>query len=240
MAHEATAVVRVDAADAGSALVRRVFEEVMRPSFSVEELPDLATFVAGFADGEQEASLLVEADGAPLAAAVYDVFRPGLPALLSYLAVRPGARGSGAGARLLAASADHWRERGDTLVLGEVHDPRCYAERPDERPAARLRFYDRQGAELLWQPWIQPSLAAGSPRVPGMLLMALLRRPPHDGPVVDVELLRAWIEAYFELAEGAVPGDAPYRALLARLDRWPDGVPVGRMGDYGEVELLTG
>ncbi|MCV2396409.1 GNAT family N-acetyltransferase [Actinotalea sp. M2MS4P-6] len=211
--------------------IAQVHARLLEPAFEPTELVTVESLVEGVAAGETEV-LVTARDGEPQAVAVGD-FSPGV-ALLSYLAVAPGHRSTGLGATLLAAAVARWLARVDppAVVLTEVEDPACHeahALRGD--PARRVRFYARGGGRLLDVPYFQPSLGAGLPRVPGMLLVALHIDPrlEHDGRLTDAAPVVAMLEGYFDWAEGvARPADADARALFAALER-PGGVPIAAL-----------
>lgn len=228
-------VVEIEEVADHAPLLRRVYDEVLRPSFGRSELPDEASLLASLR-ADQYATVAI-ADGDPIAVAVSSRPTAGPVGILSYLAARPGTRSRGSGGRLLEHCIGRWRERGPALVLGEVHDPRAHATTDDERPLDRLRFYERRGSELVWSPWLQPALSPSTPRVGGMLLLAIARAAPFDGPTLPPGALLAWAEDYYRSSEGAVPDDPAYRELVARLDP-PGGLEVRPVAAYPELEPL--
>lgn len=228
-------VVEIEQIAGNEALLRRVYDEVLRPSFGTAELPDEASLHASLAH-DQYATVALGDEG-PLAVAVSSRPDAGDVGILTYLAARPGTRSRGSGGRLLDHCLTRWRERGPSLVLGEVHDPRLHATTDDERPLDRLRFYERHGSELVWAPWLQPALSPSTPRVGGMLLLAIARRSPFDGPNLPAGALLAWAEDYYRECEGEVPGDAAYRELAARLDP-PGGPAVRTVAEYADLPVL--
>ena len=117
-------------------------------------------------------------------------------------------------------------------MVAEVHDPRCHARTDDERPADRLRFYDRTDATVLG-PWVQPALTSDGDRVRGMLLLDLFR----SEPAVPAHLLGEFTETYFVFAEGAEPVDAEYAELRRRLAAATPGPGVA-IDDLDLVPLL--
>lgn len=220
-------------------LVSGAFDAVLRPSFSIDELPSIDT-VTG-ADGDDGYRLLVVAvgredgdgDGDALGAALYSEDGTGL-GKLDYLAARPGIRSRGVGSALMGRLASVWPGRPVVAVLGEVHDPRFHAEGPDELPSARLRFYQRCGARLLDLPWVQPRLSPDGARVHHMLLVDLL---PGIGQPLSSERVGRWVQGYYLAAEGAVPTDSTYEALLARVFS-RDEIGLGSI-DHPEVDPLV-
>ena len=215
-------------------LVERSYLEVLAPSFTDDEIPPLDEFLTEVA----ASSLLVATDqGEPTAVAVIDAEPDARLALLSYLAVRPGLRGTGVGSQMMDRLRDLWRKGDAEAVVGEVHDPRCWAESDDERPAARLRFYERNGARLLTVPWVQPRLRKSGQRVGGMVLLVWDGHAAHDS--VPSDWMRDWMLDYYRSAEGTTDptGDATVAALLARVGA-VDPIPVRAVSDLVDVPLL--
>lgn len=202
-------------------LVRQVYDAILRPSFDADELPSIEA-VTGVM-GDQVDRLLVVAvdDEVPIGAALYSEDGSSV-GKLDYLAARPGIRSRGVGSALMGRLAAVWSDRPVVAVLGEVHDPRFHAEGPDELPSARLRFYQRCGARLLDVPWVQPRLSPAGARVHHMLLVDLLA---DVGKPLSSERLARWVEGSYVAAEGVVPTDPTYEALMARvLARDPVGL----------------
>lgn len=129
--------------------------------------------------------------------------------LVAYLVVAATARSGGIGARLLSRAAP--RRAPAPLVLAEIEDPRCFAPGDAGDPVARVRFYDRAGSRLLPLPYVQPSLRPGSPRVDGLLLIAI----GAPGPDVDGSLVAAFLDEYYGVCEGeqVTRTDPAYLAL---------------------------
>lgn len=226
-------IVDLTDATADPVLVERAYADVLRPSFNADELAGPEFVRPG--DG-LVLTLAVRADGAPLGAALTVPGTTGI-GLLVYLAVAPAGRGLGVGGRLVDHLRERWRADGLSLVLAEVHDPRGHAETADEHPEARLRFYQRAGAELLDVPWVQPALAAGSARVPQMLLLVMHRSDGESSGVASAPLLQ-WAREYFIESEGREPRDAQATALLARIGA-EDQVRVVPMSRWRQVAPLV-
>ena len=93
--HDPIELVEITDPAAQADLLQAVFDTVLRPSFSTDELPSIDVLRRGASD-EHEQTIIVAIDvRGPAAAAVYG--RPaGLTVgVLSYLAARPGERGRG-------------------------------------------------------------------------------------------------------------------------------------------------
>jgi hypothetical protein len=157
-------------------------------------------------------------------------------ALLSFLAVRPGHRGSGAGGELLTAAVARWRDRWHpALMLAEIEHPAAHTPSPQfGNPEQRVRFYARHSVRALCVPYFQPGLRPGSPRVYGMMLCAVDVTSEGSGPApdtVDGDRVRRYLTEYLEWGEGAVGADPACVALFAALDR-PDGVQLIDISEY--------
>lgn len=227
------ALVTLAAAGDDPELLRRVYEEVLRPSFTADELPDRDEFVEGVG-GDGGDLVLVALDGDAIAgAAVTGPADPTSITLLSYLAATPGGRSRGVGSFLMGGLLDGWRSGRAMLVVAEVHDPRAHPVADDERPEDRLRFYARAGATVLG-PWVQPRLSPDVERVSGMLLLDLYRTEE----TIPAGVLGDFAEGYFAVVEDGVPTDPEYLELRRRLDAAPlgPGVPVL---DFATVPLLS-
>lgn len=192
-------------------LLRATFDQVLRPSFTQDELSDLD---AVRPTPGRLVAVATLPDGTPLGCAVTELHPAGV-SLLCYLAVSPASRGLGVGGLLVAHLREHWARTGCALVLAEVHDPRGHADTADEHPQARLRFYSRTGARVLGVPFVQPALDGGA-RVPDMLLL-VMAGPAADATTVPAAPVRAWVTAYFAGAEGGAPTDPQGAALLELL-----------------------
>lgn len=227
----------MDVTDPGDApdLVARAYEEVMAPAFTREELPDLEMLVEGLGEGRVGVLSIVVDDGAPLAAAVSSYEAVTRIGLLEYMATRPERRGGGRGTALLEHQATHWATWPVDVVLAEVRDPRAGSHDGDDRPDARLRFYERFGARLVMVPWVQPALRAGLARVQHELLLSL---HPDGLPSVDGAALALWAAGYFELSEGAVPHDGQYRAVMAGIEA-SNTVPVRPLSELAALPTTS-
>lgn len=217
-------------------LVARAYAAVLAPSFTDDELPPWEQFEA---EVSGSAVLVATAGGEIVAAAVSDTGGGEPVGLLSHLAVRPDQRGTGTGSAVFDRLRSLWSAGDAAVVLGEVHDPRIWADAEDERPGARMRFYERHGARLLAVPWEQPELWPGGRRVPGMLLLVMGGRDQLDA--VPSAWVATWMTEYYRSCEGidASSGDPALDALLARVAA-VDPIPVRAIVDLDDVEPLGG
>lgn len=201
--------------------LRALHAAVLAPSFPPDELEDVVAMCADLVAGRAVALVSSSDAGVPVAVAVGT--RSADVVLLSYLAVAPGTRGGGVGGELYDEALRRWREAFDPLVvLAEIEDPDAPASSADHGdPAARARFYLRRGARVLPVPYVQPALAPGLSRVPGMQLLALSVRASvvadDDAWHLPTEPLRDFLAAYYERAEGEPPTDPQVAAVLAPL-----------------------
>ncbi|MGW4116264.1 GNAT family N-acetyltransferase [Actinosynnema sp. NPDC004786] len=120
-------------------------------------------------------------------------------AYLEYLAVLSSARGSGAGAALLAAVADDLRA--EPAVRGialEVEDP-ARAPGHDPLPARRLAFYERWGARPVTslRDYSMPDLAHPGGLVPMLLLWRGVRDDTAPGPDDVARVLTDLYRGYY-------------------------------------------
>ncbi|MGH3852009.1 MAG: GNAT family N-acetyltransferase [Pseudonocardiaceae bacterium] len=187
--------------------LRRAYTTLLEPAFPPAEL---VTFeeLRGARRGPATRGIVVFHGDKPIAVIVTEDYLEGQVLLVAYLVVAAAARGAGIGARLLAEG----RSPALTpLVLAEIEDPRYFTASDAGDPAARIRFYDRVGSRLLPLSYAQPSLRPGSPRVDGLLLIAI-NAPGTD---VDGHVIAAFLDEYYHLCEGheAVRTDPSYLAL---------------------------
>jgi GNAT superfamily N-acetyltransferase len=170
----------------------------------------------------------------PIAVMLGEWFQDRRVLLLTYLAVEPARRDQGLGEYLMSDVLASWYRGAGALTLAEVEDPRFHSAHPDRGdPEARLRFYERLGADLLPLSYFQPSLRPASPRVPGMLLLRLA------GRVDPPELLRSFLAEYFNACEPDASRDDPRVAALltAALNVGKSGVTWSTSRHYEVPEL---
>jgi len=220
-----------------------VYLDVLMPSFPADELVTLESLREGIASGDTSVATILDAAGAPLAAAVGD-WSPGTGILLlSYLAVRPGQRGGGYGAALLHHAQREWVDRyGAGALLAEVEHPAGHeGSQGYGDPVARVRFYARYGGRALDLPYFQPALQPGGQRVYGLILAVLGMDAAATGAGPDlmaVEPLRRFLTEYFETTEGCAGADPAAAALWRGLAR-PDGVPLLPLDEPERIPLST-
>jgi GNAT superfamily N-acetyltransferase len=222
----------VDCADARVELTRRFYREILSLYFRPDELMPEDDLVAALteAGGATVGTMAISADGEMLGGFVSEWYATSRVLLLSYLAIPPERRGQGIGSRLAEVAAPALLSRFDPLlVLAEVEDPRWYhADHNFGDAWARLRLYQRMGAQALPLDYFQPALAAGQARVPHLLLLSFyvhadaLVRPGH----VDGGIVERFLREYFAGCEGDAV-DAPLEALL------------GACGTVGGLALAT-
>src|SRR5690606_36980481 len=109
----------------------------------------------------------VDEDGTLVGMARYDVDREAEAVCLWYLAVRPGERGRGLGARIYGEVVHRARDARLRALVFEVELPE-EAQSPEERDFAlrRIGFYRRQGARLLEGIHYTQSVGDHQPEIP--------------------------------------------------------------------------
>ena len=220
-----------------------VYTDILTPSFPPEERATLEDLRTGVSEGYTVVLAALDDAARPVAVAVGDWSADSGVALLSYLAARPGLRGSGVGGELLTAATATWRERWQpALMLAEIEDPGAHgASDGYGDPDKRVRFYARHGVRALAVPYFQPGLTVGSPRVYGMMLCAFDVAPAGAGAepdTVDSARLVRFMTGYLNSCEGGVGSDPACVALFAALDR-PGGVPLIDLTQYARVPRST-
>lgn len=192
-----------------------MYDAVLSPSFGPEELPPREQFLAWTARDELEVLLATDPETGDTLGCAVVALRQGAPqvALLAWLAVRPGLRGTGTGGALLDAAIDLARDAGAHLLLAEVEDPRKHPASADHgNPWRRLGFYARNDLALLDLPYFLPPMAPGQERVPDMLMLASVLRDGADSPEVLRPALVAFLRAFVPRLDG---DDPDHDALLA-------------------------
>jgi GNAT superfamily N-acetyltransferase len=233
-------------ADEGT-LVR--FHSLMTLAFPPEEGMTYEELIAARKSTGTNGTLLLDGD-VPVAGMVTEDYLDGRVVLLAYLVVAAPARNGGLGSQLVSRPFAPEGAREPPVVLAEIEDPRFHPSNSFGDPVARVRFYDRAGAQLLPLPYCQPSLRPGSPRVDNMLLIAIGAPEPH----LEGTLVADFLEEYYVACEGeeTVHSDPAFIALrdkargdehgrvplhpLAALDAVrpdpePPGGTVGSAGD---------
>jgi GNAT superfamily N-acetyltransferase len=232
----------VDVTESGP-LLDAVYADVLAPSFPSDELESRESLGRGIATGDTSLATILDATGAPVAAAVVEWSPDSRVLLLSYLAVRPGERGGGYGAALLGYAQRDWVARyGAWALVAEIEHPAAHdGSQAHGDPGARLRFYARNGGRALDLPYFQPALKPGGQRVYGLILAVLAAsdaaagaRPDHlaAGP------LRRFLTEYLESTEGSAGPDPAVDALWRGLER-PGGVPLLPLDEPDRLPVST-
>jgi GNAT superfamily N-acetyltransferase len=219
---------RIYEAPGSGPVIEDFYHQILQPSFPAAELIDLDE-LQDIADREDGSVWLIEdEDGTILGGAVAEWDESVRVVLLGYLAVRPGARGSGIGGPLYLAALESWRQRfKPCLALAEIEDPAAHSGSDDYGdPAARLRFYVRRGSKILDIPYFQPALAEDRERVSGLLLIVLHADPEFAGQedgTIDPAVVRGYLENYQIQYEGKVATDDQAMEMWRAIDR-PGGI----------------
>jgi predicted N-acetyltransferase YhbS len=226
------------------ALLRRFYDEVLRPSFDDDELMDVDSLVDGLRsedDPRSLASVVVDEEGRVDGGVVGELYESERVLLLAYMAVRPSERDRGVGTELAQLVLPVWfADPRVALAVAEVHDPRFW---PHDAAEARLRLYDRLGGRVLGVPFVQPALGSDRERVRGFLLLVFHADPSvsvrlDGGEAIRTEVVARFIRRYFEETEGARPPYDPELAGLLELIESHEAVPLLPIGDYDRVPAL--
>jgi predicted N-acetyltransferase YhbS len=222
-------------------LLRRFYEEVLRPSFDDDELMELDSLADSLRsedDPRSLASVVVDDAGRVVGGVVGELYEAESVLLLAYMAVRPGERDRGVGTELAQVVLPVWfADPRVALAVAEVHDPRFW---PNDEAEARLRLYDRLGGRVLGVPFVQPALGPDRERVRGFLLLVFYADPSVtvsvDGDeAIRTEVVARFVRRYFEETEGArTPYDPELAGLLELIER-DEVVPLLAIGEYGRV-----
>jgi GNAT superfamily N-acetyltransferase len=230
-------------------LLYRFYTQVLEPSFARDELEPVEMIAAGLrgeGDADVLAAVCLDAGGEPLGGLIAERDSRTNVLLLSYIAVRPEARGRGIATQLMKRVAAEWYRHPDVLLaLAEVHDPRHFAGVLGEDSLGRLRLYERLGARLLAVPFVQPALSEGRERVPGFLLLVFHADPQvcveRDGTTgVRAEIVADFIRRYYESAEGASPPYDPQLTALLQAVGAHDEIPILPLSRYDRLPRHLG
>lgn len=227
-------------------LLDRFHREVLAESFHHDELESAESLAAGLQADEPRmlASIALGPGDEVLGGVIAESYPESAVLLMAYLAVRPNIRRRGIGTELMRRVASEWyADEHVLLAVGEVHDPRRWTEVDGEHAVARLRLYERLGAQLLGIPFVQPAIEHGGERVRGFLLVAF---HVDEGIVVDrdgtrgipADRVAGFVRQYYDAAEGArEPYDPELTRLLERIER-DDVVALLPLGEYAAVADL--
>jgi GNAT superfamily N-acetyltransferase len=225
-------------------LLHDLYTQVLEPSFARDELEPVESIAAGLQgrrEGDVLAAVALDASGKPLGGLIAERDSQTSVLLLSYIAVRPEARGRGIATLFMEHVAADWYRHPDVLLaLAEVHDPRSFADVVGEDSIGRLRLYERLGARLLAVPFVQPALTEGRERIPGFLLLVFHADPracvERDGSTgVRSEIVTDFIRRYYESAEGVTPPYDPQLAKLLQAVGARDEIPVLPISQYSRI-----
>jgi hypothetical protein len=218
--------------------LERLYDEVLNPSFPVDELVSRDRLLPRLAQEDSGVCCRAAVDpaGRVVAAIIADIHPASRVLLLSYLAVLSGLRDRGVGTGLASDAVPRWIARyRPALAVAEVEDPRFHL---DSDAAGygdadlRMRLYDGLGGLILPIPYVQPALSERAGRVRNLLLMVFHAAPEvcPDG-LLDPELLVRFLTEYFTACEGTTPVDAEFTALLDACNR-PGGIPLVKPSEY--------
>jgi GNAT superfamily N-acetyltransferase len=193
-------------AEADANLIKRVYRDILEPSFENSELEELDVVLDGLATGGScECWGLCAMDcGTPVACILGYPYPISRVLLIGYIAVKPGLRSRGVGWALLEEARRRWfGKAGLTLVLAEIEDPRYHPAAGDIDPARRVAFYARHQMQMIVGPYFQPPLrlkGEDKKRTYDMFLTVL-----HGGGQASVRAphIAAFLKEYFKAEEGS-------------------------------------
>jgi GNAT superfamily N-acetyltransferase len=193
--------------DVDDATLARFHAELMVPMFPPAELMTYAELQAEQQSEGADGTLLLD-HGVPVGGIITEPYLDGRVLLVAYIVVADSLRSHGLGSELLATVAPSSPAAKGRLVLAEIDDPRQHFPGPFGDPARRVRFYQREGWQLLPLPYLQPSLRPATPRVEGLLLIT-------NSAKVEGSLVADFLEEYFTGCEGAegLATDLDYQSL---------------------------
>lgn len=227
--------------DLNEAYDSRVFHEfydaVLTSSLPPSELEPVRTIEERIQRGTSAqtlAKVVLSPERRPIAGVVSEWYPRSRCLLVGYLAVQGPFRSQRIGTALVQHMLDAPTAAGrPELTLAEVDDPRV-ATSGD--PIARLRFFGRLSARLLWVPYVQPEVRPGEGRVP--MLLAVLQAAPTalvDDGAVRGDILRSFLEEYFGEAEGNLAVEDPLLAALLPWTTSNGGIPLLALERFREL-----
>ena len=206
--------------------VRRKLLDAFRDEVFVESFPpsdhagyDVLADAIVDGDDRRGCVLAVEEDGTVTFGCIADYDEETRVFLMAYLASRPDRRNQGIAAEIMAEfAAVSFDAVKPSLCLGEVDDPLAVPEGEYGDPIARLRLYERFGLNIVWFPYVLPSVGDAE-RHPGSLLLCSYVDPEMvelvDGIVtVPSSVVDQYMRGYFESCEGADYEDDPQVAEM--------------------------
>ena len=217
--------------DSDAGTLRRLYDEVIAPSFLPAEREPIEKLRRVLSADELRGAVALGPDGEPVGALFLEWFADVRAALLCYFAVRPDLRSKGIGQRLVAVAAPRWRsDLKPHAVFAEAEDPSFHhgAASPEDGADygdgdARLRLYAGFGARRLPIPYLMPELAPGAGRLPGLLLL-VVEADEAVSPAPDrirSTVVEDFLVRYFARQEGSAvrDDDGQLRQLLAECRR---------------------
>jgi GNAT superfamily N-acetyltransferase len=231
-------IVFADCAELDQATFTVLYRRVLEPAFPPSELEDLDTLIGAYLSGDAGSlSLAAFRGGEPVGVALGEFHAASGIAMLGYLAVRDDQRGLGVGSALLESALPSWRTAVNPIaMLAEVEDPRSHSKTQYGDPAARLRFYERLGSQLLPIQYFQPRLAPELPRVHGLFLVCL----DSELQSISADAVAQFLDDYIAGSEGkpADSSDMEYSRLIGQVRSWGDQVPLWPLAKGFEIPSL--
>jgi hypothetical protein len=219
------------------ALLESIYNEVLIPSFTSDELEPLDDLHRYLGSDPPEAfGLYAERRGRPLGCCIYYPYPVARTLLLGYMVVVDGYRSQGIGSGLLRESRLTWYGSDQyDLVLAELDDPRVFPATGGIDPERRIAFYSKHKARLICGPYFAPSVRPGGRRVHGMLLALIggSAMPAQSSrPAVSADCLAAFLQEYFTVEQGLGKFDAGDLDWMIGTYQSVDSVPLIPLAEY--------
>jgi N-acetylglutamate synthase-like GNAT family acetyltransferase len=243
-----------------SRLYRDLYEKEFPDPDERESLENILDYLGKKRSGWYERNnyhvLALLKEGNPVAVSICDYFAEPNAGVIEFLAIHPGWRKQGLGAKILKMTEqvleqDALRAGNElSVILAEMEDP-YKTDPPDADPpgtgmdaSARAKIWGKWGFFRLNFPYVQPSLGKGKQAVTHLLLLAKRMKgedPAASGALWESEKsmqaagLRIALKAYMRWAmriDKPEEEDA-YKFMSNQLSRSPD-VPLVSLDDYLE------
>jgi GNAT superfamily N-acetyltransferase len=229
--------------------IKRIYRELLEPSFGPNELDTLDSVLDGLTKGgSYEAWGLCVLDGEKPVGCVlgYPSEESGV-LLIGYLVVRRDQRSHGTGTRLIGEVRKRWFGRpGVTLVVGEVEDPRHYTVDRGSDPILRAKLYAQLGMQVVVGPYFQPRLEGECKHRVYNLFLTVLNNTNDAISAADsvsAEQIATFLLEYFrssgEGEDWPRDDDEEGNQLLAFYQDRDEGerIPLRPIGEYEQIEI---
>jgi hypothetical protein len=232
--------------DVSRSAIKKIYHELLEPSFGPNELDTLDTLLDGLAeDGSYGVwGLCVLDSETPVGCVLGYPYEQSGVLLIGYLVVNSRLRSQGAGGRLINEVRRQWfRNPEYTLVLSEVEDPRHHAAEGGSDPVRRAKLYARQGMQVVVGPYFQPKLdGEGKERVYNLFLTVVneSNNPATWQDSVPGKQIADFLIEYFQSSgEGEDwprDDDEQGKQLLA-FYQTRERIPLRPIGEWEHIEI---